>query len=38
MLGTHLQEQQRLAASAQELQQKLEALKSLERSMIERAR
>jgi hypothetical protein len=38
MLGAHLQEQQRLAANAQELQQKLEALKSLERSMIERAR
>jgi hypothetical protein len=38
MLGAQLQEQQRLAASAQALQQKLDALKSLERSMIERAR
>jgi hypothetical protein len=38
VLGAHLQEQQRLAASAQDLQQKLDALKSLERSMIERSR
>ncbi|HEX9685365.1 MAG TPA: hypothetical protein VGA25_05880 [Burkholderiales bacterium] len=38
VLGTHLQEQQRIAANAQGLQQKLDALKSLERSMIERAR
>ncbi|HSE00656.1 MAG TPA: hypothetical protein VLB72_07985 [Burkholderiales bacterium] len=36
VLGASLKEQQRLAASAQELQQKLDALKSLERSMIER--
>lgn len=38
LLGSHLQEQRRLTASAQELQQKLDALKSLERSMIERSR
>lgn len=38
LLGSHLQEQKRLTASAQELQQKLDALKSLERSMIERGR
>lgn len=38
VLGAQVQEQQRLAANAQELQQKLDALKSLERSMIERAR
>jgi len=38
VLGAHLQEQQRLAASAQGLQEKLEALRSLERSMIERTR
>jgi hypothetical protein len=38
VLGAHLQEQQRLAASALDLQQKLDALKSLERSMIERNR
>lgn len=38
VLGASLKEQQRLAASAQELQQKLDALKSLERSMIERSR
>ena len=37
-LGAQLQEQQRLAANAQELQQKLDALKSLERSMIEKSR
>ena len=38
LLGSHLQEQRRLTASAQGLQQKLDALKSLERSMIERTR
>ena len=38
LLGSHLREQKRLTASAQELQQKLDALKSLERSMIERSR
>jgi hypothetical protein len=38
LLGSHLQEQKRLTASAQGLQQKLDALKSLERSMIERSR
>ena len=38
MLGAQLQEQQRLAASAQGLQQKLDALRSLERNMIERSR
>jgi len=38
LLGSHLQEQRRLTASAQGLQQKLDALKSLERSMIERSR
>ncbi|MGH8660201.1 MAG: hypothetical protein ACREUB_00380 [Burkholderiales bacterium] len=38
LLGASLQEQQRLATSAQGLQQKLDALRSLERSMIERGR
>jgi hypothetical protein len=38
LLGSHLLEQKRLIASAQGLQQKLDALKSLERSMIERSR
>jgi len=38
VLSTHLQEQKRLSASVQGLQQKLEALRSLERSMIERTR
>ena len=38
MLGAHLQEQKRLNASVQGLQQKLDALKSLERSIIERSR
>jgi len=38
LLGSQLQEQKRLTASAQGLQQKLDALKSLERSMIERSR
>lgn len=38
VLGASLTEQQQLAASAQELQQKLDALKSLERSMIERSK
>jgi hypothetical protein len=38
MLGAQVQEQQRLAASAQGLQQKLDALRSLERNMIERTR
>jgi hypothetical protein len=36
LLGANLREQQRLSASAQALQQKLDALKTLERSMIER--
>jgi len=36
VLSTHLQEQRRLNANAQGLQQKLDALRSLERSMIER--
>jgi hypothetical protein len=38
LLASHLQERKRLDASAQGLQQKLDALKSLERSMIERQR
>jgi len=38
MLVAQVQEQQRLAASAQGLQQKLDALRSLERNMIERSR
>jgi hypothetical protein len=38
LLVTHLQERKRLDASVQGLQQKLDALKSLERSMIERKR
>jgi hypothetical protein len=38
VLGASLKEQQRLAADAQGLQQKLDALRSLERSMIERSR
>ena len=38
VLVAQLQEQQRLAASAQGLQQKLDALRSLERNMIERSR
>ena len=38
LLGSYLQEQKRLTASAQGLQQKLDALRSLERSMIERSR
>ena len=38
LLGSNLQEQKRLTASAQGLQQKLDDLKSLERSMIERSR
>lgn len=38
MLSLHLQEQRRLSASVQGLQQKLDALKSLERSLIERTR
>ena len=36
LLATNLQERKRLDASAQGLQQKLDALRSLERSMIER--
>ena len=36
MLSSYLQEQRRLNANAQGLQQKLDALKSLERSLIER--
>ena len=38
MLGSHIQEQKRLNASVHGLQQKLDALKSLERSIIERSR
>ena len=38
MLGAQVQEQQRLAASAQDQQKKLDALRSLERSMIERSK
>ena len=38
MLSSHIQEQRRLNASVQGLQQKLDALKSLERSIIERRR
>ncbi|MGH8635112.1 MAG: hypothetical protein ACRET7_13405, partial [Burkholderiales bacterium] len=38
LLSSHLQEQKRLTASAQGLQQKLDALRSLERNMIERSR
>jgi hypothetical protein len=38
LLLTHLQERKRLEANAQALQQKLDALRSLERSMIERKR
>lgn len=38
LLAAHLQERRRLDASAQGLQQKLDALRSLERSMIERKR
>jgi len=38
LLSSNLQEQRRLTASAQGMQQKLDALRSLERSMIERSR
>ena len=38
MLSTSIQEQKRLNANVQGLQQKLDALKSLERSIIERSR
>lgn len=38
LLAANLQERKRLDANAQGLQQKLDALKSLERSMIERKR
>ena len=38
LLGSQIQEQKRLNASVQGLQQKLDALKSLERSIIERSR
>lgn len=38
LLASQLQERKRLDANAQALQQKLDALKSLERSMIERKR
>lgn len=38
MLTSHLQEQRRLNASVHGLQQKLDALRSLERSLIERNR
>ncbi|HET9403893.1 MAG TPA: hypothetical protein VFO57_04885, partial [Burkholderiales bacterium] len=36
LLISHLQERKRLDANAQGLQQKLDALRSLERSLIER--
>jgi hypothetical protein len=38
LLAVQLRDRQRLDATAQDLQQKLDALKSLERSMIERKR
>jgi hypothetical protein len=38
LLATHLQDRKRLDANAQALQQKLDALRSLERNMIERKR
>ncbi|MCC7483899.1 MAG: hypothetical protein IT529_02820 [Burkholderiales bacterium] len=38
LLSTHIQERRRLEASAQALQQKLDALRTLERSLIERKR
>ncbi len=38
LLASHLQERKRLDANAQALQQKLDALRSLERNMIERKR
>jgi hypothetical protein len=38
LLATHLQERKRLDANAHALQQKLDALRSLERNMIERKR
>lgn len=38
LLASHLQERRRLDATAQGLQQKLDALKSLERSLIDRKR
>lgn len=38
LMATHLQERRRLDAAAQALQQKLDALRSLERNMIERKR
>lgn len=38
LIVTHLQERKRLDANAQALQQKLDALRSLERQMIERKR
>jgi len=38
LLVSHVQERRRLDANAQSLQQKLDALKSLERAMIERKR
>ena len=38
LLISHLQERKRLDAAAQGLQQKLDALRSLERSLIERRR
>ena len=38
MMSSHLQEHKRLSASVQGMQQKLDALKSLERSLIERSR
>jgi hypothetical protein len=38
LLASHLQERKKLDATAQALQQKLEALRSLERSIIERKR
>jgi hypothetical protein len=38
LLNTHLQEQKRMNANLQGLQQKLDALKSLERNLIERGK
>jgi hypothetical protein len=38
LLSSHLQEQKRMNANLQGLQQKLDALKSLERNLIERGR
>ena len=38
LMGTYLQEHRKLGSSVQGMQQKLEDLKSLERSLIERER